>query len=140
MNYRELSRIGGDPGAVRSTANMVRRLLGERITEWQSNFLLKLENFSGPDRLSTRQCEILIDLRDGSIRRRHIPGYDAVSLVQRLFEERFDLPEDQEDYVVALHRRGTDLAPTDREWKHIFALCRTLPQLEFPDHFVPLHS
>jgi hypothetical protein len=137
MDYRELSRIAGDPAEVRSTAKMIKRLLGERISEWQAEFLSKLEKFDGPDRLSTRQCETLISMRETVNRRSEVGRYRASNLVALLAMARADLPEDQEARVLKLQKLGPSLALSDSEWRYVFAMCRELNIIDDP--YISLH-
>mgnify|MGYP001819307257 FL=1 len=136
MDYRELSRIGGDPDSVRRTARMVKGMLGQQITDWQDDFLSSLERFEGPDRLSTRQCETLLALRDQANRRKSVGGYRAAMLVRQLWELRFDLDYEDEERVAKLHEMGPDLALSDHQWRYIFALCRQNQIIDNP--YIPL--
>lgn len=131
MDYKEISRLGGDPGLVRATAAGIKRLLGSRMTDGQDEFLSKLETFEGPDRLSIRQCEFLISLRDRATRRSKVQGYTAYALISRLHELRYDLSEEDEIAVVRFFNEGPSIALTNPEWRYIFALCR---QLDLLDH------
>lgn len=126
MDYRELSNLAANPARVRGTAAMIKALLAERITDWQMEFLSKMERFEGPDRLSTRQCETLVSLRDQAFRRSKVAGYSAARLVRLLFEARLDLSEKDEEFVVELHEQGESVALSNPEWRYVFALCREL--------------
>lgn len=136
MDYRELSRLGGDPPLIRSTATMIKKLLGAGMTEWQQEFLSKLERFEGPDRLSTRQCETLIDLRNRVNRRSKVAGYQAAVLVRKLWESRLDLAEEDEEFVEKLHGMDSGIALSDSEWKYVFGLCRQQHLIDDP--YIPL--
>ncbi len=122
MDAREMSRIGGDPELVRSTARTVKRLLGAALTEWQDEFLTRLCAFEGPDRLSTRQCETLMLLRDRATRRRQVAGYSAHRLLASL--TLFDLSEEDEAFVRARLAEGADCALSNPEWAYLLGLCR----------------
>lgn len=137
MDYRELSRIAADPVAVRSTAALVKALLGPEISDWQQDFLSKLEKFNGPDRLSTRQCETLISLRDRAKRRSKVGSYAAFPLVRRIWELRFDLDAEDEAFVDRLYAIGPQLALFDSEWMHVFGLARQFDLIDAP--YIPLH-
>ena len=137
MDYRELSRIAGDPAAVRSTATLVKALLGSNLNDWQDEFLSKLEKFNGPDRLTTRQCETLLLLRNRATRRSKVGKYSAFTLLTKLNELRFDLAEDDEEFFVRLLKCGSSAALTDGEWSHVFGLCRQLDLIG--DTYIPLH-
>jgi hypothetical protein len=136
MDYRELSRIAGDPVEVRNLAKMIKRQLGQQITDWQSDFLSKLEKFEGPNRLSTRQCESLLSLRNQVSRRSVVGGYKASTLVGLLAAARLDIPEDDEEFVLKLYEKGPALALSDPQWKHVFGLCRQLELIHDP--YIPL--
>src|SRR5438874_2722970 len=103
MDYREMARIAADPTAVRSTAGFVRAVLGDRLSEREREFITQLEKFDGPDPLSMRQREWLYGLRSRATRRSKVKGYRASTLIQKLWELRFDLGEEAEEFINDQH-------------------------------------
>jgi hypothetical protein len=134
MDYREMARIARDPTAVRSTAGFVRAVLGDRLSEREREFIMQLEKFDGPDPLSMRQREWLYGLRSRATRRSTVKGYRASTLVRKLWELRFDLSEEAEEFVNDLHdqlkEHGVNLALSDGQWRYVFSLCHEVGEIE----------
>ena len=137
MNYRDMSRLAGDPVAVRTSAKSIKAILGDRLNEGEREFLTKLEAFDGPEPLSIRQREWLFSLRSRSTRRAIVKGYRASTLIKRLWELRFDLREDGEEFINDLHdeltelgQGGANLALSDNQWRFVFALCHEVGEIE----------
>jgi hypothetical protein len=134
VDYREMARIAGDPTAVRSTAGFVKAVLGDQLSEREREFISQLEQFDGPDKLSVRQREWLYVLRSRATRRSKVKGYTASTLVKKLWELRFDLSEEAEEFVNDLHEQlkehGVNLALSDGQWRYVFALCHEVGEIE----------
>lgn len=130
MNYREMSRLASDPVAVRATASMIRRLAGSQLDEWALGFLAGLEEFDGPEPLSMRQREALHSLKELASRREIQSGFRASSLVAALWELRFELSLDDEEFVEKLRSRGAELALSRNQWRRVFALCHETGLIE----------
>ena len=120
MNYREMTRLAADPTAVRATATFITTVLGDKL--------------SGPDPLSMRQREWLHALRGRAIRRSKVKGYQACTLVRKLWELRFDLNAEAEEFVSELYElqkeHGPNLALSDAQWRYVFALCHQVGEVE----------
>ena len=134
MDYREMARIAGDPAAVRSTAGFVRAVLGDRLNEREREFIAQLEKFEGPEPISMRQREWLHGLRSRATRRSKVKGYLASTLVRKLWELRFDLSEEAEEFINEQHEllneHGVNLALSDGQWRYVFALCHEVEIIE----------
>jgi hypothetical protein len=134
--HREMHEIGGDPVRVRNLAHSLLALAKtaeDVFTEWQLTFLrdrveqaeatlaltrkerkqwkdsdrlaearLALRDF----RLTTRQAETLLDIRDATIFHRDIGGITVRNLINRCYEARLDLDEGDEEWIVKLWRSG----------------------------------
>jgi hypothetical protein len=125
MDYRDLSRLAGDPAVVRSTARLVKASLADPRPA-DREFLAKMAAFAGPERLSTRQAEYLIGLREKAVRRSKVGGYVVRGLVRQLYEASADLSEDAEPHIRSLFDRGPNVAVSEGEWRFICALSREL--------------
>ena len=129
-----MARIAGDPVAVRACAKSIRSVLGVRLSGRELEFLVQLEKFDGPDPLSMRQREWLHALRSRATRRSVVKGYRASTLVKKLWELRFDLSEDAEDFIDDLHEQlstdGINLTLSDGQWRYVFALCHQVGEIE----------
>jgi hypothetical protein len=134
MDHREMARIAGDPTAVRSTAGFVRAVLGDRLSEREREFIAQLEQFEGPNPLSVRQREWLYGLRSRATRRSTVKGYRASTLVRKLWELRFDLSEEAEEFINDVHEQlkehGINLALSDAQWRYVFSLCHEVGEIE----------
>jgi hypothetical protein len=134
MNYREMARIAADPTTVRATAAFIATVLGDKLTSGERDFLTKLSEFAGPDPLSMRQREWLHALRSRATRRSVVKGYRASTLVGKLWQVRFDLSEEAEEFVTELFEllkeQNTNLALSDAQWRYVFALCHEVGEIE----------
>jgi hypothetical protein len=137
VDYHEMARIAADPTAVRAMAKFITTALGDRLSSSERTFLTKLSEFEGPDPISMRQREWLHSLRSHATRRSKVCGYRASKLIRMLWELRFDLSESSEEFVVTLYELqkgvGDDLALSEAQWRHVFALCREVGEIE---HYV----
>jgi hypothetical protein len=103
-SYREMDAVGRDRG--RFTLMAKQCLLFPDLTEWERDFLESLVA-QPPERLSTRQAEVLFEIRDENELISNIGGTINVSnLIQRAYEARLDLDEGDEEWIVAIWNRG----------------------------------
>jgi len=103
MDHREIDRLKKNPEAFRSLARQLLRTPGTAWTEWELDFLESMsvrEPDSGP---STRQCEVLLDLRDSTLSYSRIDGFSVQALIENTWRARFDLGDDDERFVDELH-------------------------------------
>jgi hypothetical protein len=68
-------------------------------------------------------------------RRSKVKGYTASTLVKKLWELRFDLSEEAEEFVNDLHEQlkehGVNLALSDGgQWRYVFSLCHEVGEIE----------
>ncbi|HJY92003.1 MAG TPA: hypothetical protein VNX23_02610 [Bradyrhizobium sp.] len=100
-------------------------LLFPDLTEWERDFLESLIA-RPPDRLSTRQAEVLFEIRDANELISNVDGNIKVStLIRRAYEARLELDEGDEEWIVAIWNRGT----TSLRRRHIGRLKRCCVQL-----------
>jgi hypothetical protein len=134
MNHREIARLAADPTAVRMTAAFIATSLADKLSGTEREFLTELSKFEGPDPLSMRQREWLDALRSRATRRSKVKGYQASTLVRKLWELRFDLSEEVEEFVTELHElgkeQGAGLALSNPQWRYVFALCHQVGEIE----------
>jgi len=135
---REMNALGRDPARVRSLTLGLLKLAetAEYIfTDWELTFLRSLVGLAETTvgltkkqkdagvalamrgfRLTSRQAEKLVDIRDATVLHRDIGGVSIRSLINRCYEGRCDLAEDDEQFVERVYRsgvaelRGRDLA------------------------------
>jgi hypothetical protein len=134
MNHREMARLAADPTAVRMTATFVATALADKLSGAEQEFLTRLSKFDGPDPLSMRQREWLDALRSRATRRSKVKGYQASTLVKKLWELRSDLAEEAEEFVTELYElqkeQGANLALSNAQWRYVFALCHEIGEVE----------
>jgi len=133
VNYREMSRLASDPAGIRARAKTVLELLGTRATPWQARFLNRMMRFDGPYMLPMEDRETLHALAGKASRRKEKSGYRAATLVETLWRLRFELPEEDEEFLDSLKLQGPDCAPSENQWRKLFVLARQLGEIE---HFV----
>lgn len=133
MNYREMSRLAGDPAGIRARAKLVLELLGTRATPWQARFLNRLSKWDGPDLLPMDDRETLYNLAGKASRRQEKAGFRAAVLVEKLWRLRFELSEEDEEFLDSLMAQGPDCAPSENQWRKLFAVARQLGEI---DHYV----
>jgi hypothetical protein len=129
---REMNALGRDPARVRSLTLGLLKLAetAEYIfTDWELTFLRSLvgqaETTVGLTkkqrekqkdagvalamrdfRLTARQAEKLLDIRDATVLHRDIGGVSVRSLINRCYEGRCALAEDDEEFITRLHSSG----------------------------------
>jgi len=133
MNYRDMSRLAADPAAVRARAKLVAELLGSRATPWQARFLARLARWEGPYSLPMEDRETLHNLSGKASRKKEMGGYRASHLVEALWRLRYEVTEEDEEFLDSLKMQGPDCAPSDNQWRKLFAIARQLGEI---DHYV----
>jgi hypothetical protein len=130
---REMNALGRYPARVRSLALGLLKLAETAeysFTDWELTFLRSLvgqaettvgrtkkqQKQKDAGRLTSRQAEKLLDIRDATVLHCEIGGVSVRSLINRCYEGRCDLAEDDEQFVERVYRsgvtelRGRDLA------------------------------
>lgn len=122
-SYREMDAVGRDAGRFVLVAKQC--LLFTDLTDWERDFLESLVA-RPPERLSTRQAEVLFEIRDNyELHRELNGGFSVAVLIQRAYEGRLDLDEADEAWIVEIHNRGT----TSLRRSHLGRLRRCCVQL-----------
>jgi hypothetical protein len=82
QDYREIDRIRKDFVAVRSLAKRLLELPQAGWNEWEIDFLQHMARHKGPDPITTRQGEKLIELRDDAKYYSSVHGFSVQSLIK----------------------------------------------------------
>lgn len=110
MNHREMKALADNAEAVRGLANYLLKLAETdpqlNWTDWELDFLLHMARHEGPEPLTTRQAEVLFELRDASCTYTSLDGIDVVGLVNDCWLARLDLDEENEAFVSGLKAMG----------------------------------
>src|SRR5260370_42613840 len=101
-SHIEMLRIAKDPVAVRSLAKRLLALPNHDWTEWEVDFLESMAKFTGPEILTMRQREKLMELRDDAEYLTHYRGLSIKILNDRCFLGRDDLDERDADFIESL--------------------------------------
>ncbi len=133
MNYRDMSRLAADPAAIRARAKLVSELLGTRATPWQARFLARLARWEGPYLLPMEDRETLSNLSGKASRKKEMGGYRAARLVEVLWRQRYEMTEEDEEFLDSLKLQGPDCAPSENQWRKLFVIARQLGEI---DHYV----
>jgi hypothetical protein len=102
-SYREMDAVGRDPSRF---VLMAKQCLQLPLNPWERKFCESLIA-EPPERLSTRQAETLFEIRDEyELHSKLYGGFSVPILIQRIFENRLDLSDDDEAWITALRDRG----------------------------------
>jgi hypothetical protein len=96
---RELHEISKDPVRVRALGMKLLVLHNSELTDWEIEFLTHMAEWAGPDPLSTRQAEMLVELRDNLTKYASVDRLNVSSLIANCWLARLDLSEDDQAFV-----------------------------------------
>ncbi len=99
-------------------------------TDWEVDFLESMAGRERDDTLSTRQVEVLVELRDSAQRYTSFEGFSVAALIDRCWQERLELRSDDDlDFIEGLREAGlTSL--TRRQLGRLLRCCGELGLLE----------
>ena len=109
-DYREINALQHDLHRARRLAEFLLLIVGAEWNEWETTFLNSIirqvdERLASPDKerrkdpLSTRQVEILVELRDDSILYGKAEGFSIPSLIAGCFEMQHLLNERELEFI-----------------------------------------
>jgi hypothetical protein len=129
-SYREMDAVGRDPARFVLMAKQC--LPFSDLTDWERDFLESLIA-RPPERLSTRQAEVLFEIRDNhELHAQLHGGFSVAILIQRAYEGRLDLDEGDEEWIVEIWKSGT----TSLRRRHLGRLRRCCVQLGILEPYV----
>jgi hypothetical protein len=130
-SYREMDAVGRDRARFVLLAKQC--LLFPDLTDWERDFLESLVA-RPPDRLSTRQAEVLFEIRNNNELHSQLKGgFSVALLIQRAYEGRLDLDEGDEEWITEIWKSGR----TSLRRRHLGRLRRCCVQLgELESHMV----
>jgi hypothetical protein len=102
--YLDMQKLAQNPGTVTMLANYLLRVETVEWTDWEVDFLESMATRTSTDPISTRQREVLVELKDNATS--HTTTRDGLSvrtLILRCWEARLDLDEEDEQFVVQLY-------------------------------------
>ena len=105
IDYRELDALAKDPKRANATAAMLHELEDTDWNVWETDFLEHMSAWRST--LSTRQAEVLIELRDASVLLDKMRGFSLKALIDRLWMYRDELTEESDvEFVSQLKESG----------------------------------
>ncbi len=133
-SHRAMKSLAEDTKAARALAAGLLKL-GEADpqivwTDWEVDFLESMAGRERDDALSTRQVEVLVELRNAAQRYTSFEGFSVVALIERCWQERLELSSDDDlDFIESLRDAGlTSL--TRRQLGRLLHCCGELGLLE----------
>ncbi len=127
-NWKEISCIAKDPGAVRLLANSLLRMSEMEWNVWEVAFLENMSTQQEP--LTTRQSEKLLEIRDAAQYFSAYDGFNIDTLIGTCWMARLDLnDEDDIAFIERLKESGAK-SIRRRQVKRLFRCCRELLILE----------
>ena len=96
QDYREIDRLRKDPAVVKSLAKRLLVIPNHDWNNWELDFLEHMARHRGPDSITTRRGEKLIELRDDSEYHSSVKGFNVASLITNCCLARDDLNSEQD--------------------------------------------
>ncbi len=110
MDHREMKALADSADRVRALAGLLLKLPATdgQITwsDWELEFLEKMAQHQGPDPLSLRQAEKLVELNDDAKSYSNLDGLSVPALIDQCWIARLDLEEDDEAFIDRLKSSG----------------------------------
>lgn len=131
-SHIEMQRLAVDPAAVRSLANYLLKINESGWTAWEVEFLENMATRSSPEPISSRQREILCELRDDAKTYANIDGFSVKTLLRECWLARMDMSEDDEQFVDQL--KQNDVSVLKR--RPLFRLLHCAREVGLIDRFV----
>lgn len=125
--WREIDRIRKSPDKFRELARQL--LASAELTEWESTFCESIALKTELEEFSVRQSEKLLQIRDEADFVKTIRGFSIKVLVEKCYEARLDLSEDDEQWLTASRARD----PVSMRRKHAWRLLQCASQLGLID-------
>ncbi len=134
-NYRQLKTLADDPAAVRALARQLLTLgsgsgSDTTWTDWELDFLDDMARRERAEPLSTRQREVLGDLKNAAERHATVDGLNVRSLIERCWMERADLESDEDQAFIEDLKVSGQRSVTRRQLGRVLRCCRELGVVE----------
>ena len=130
QDYKEIDRIRKNLVALRSLAKRLLDLPRADWNGWELDFLQHMARHKGPDPITTRQCEKLLELRDDAEYYSSVRGFSVQSLIKNCWLSRDDLDsEDDRKFIEHLKETGCSCVKR-RRLRKLLACARQLGEIE----------
>ncbi len=111
--YLDMQKLAQSPGAVTLLASYLLNINTVEWTDWELDFLESMARRTATDPISTRQREVLVELKDNATSHATTrDGQSVRTLILRCWEARLDLDDESEQFITDLYERKlTSLKP-----------------------------
>ncbi len=130
QDYREIDRIRKDLVAVRSLAKRLLELPHADWNDWEIDFLQHMARHKGPDPITTRQSEKLVELRDDAEYYSSVHGFSVQSLVKNCWVARDDLNSEADRKFIEDLKATSYSCVKRRQLRKLLACARELGEIE----------
>lgn len=128
-SWSEIERIRKDADVFRGIARSLLVASSEALTDWEIDFLENLAGKDDGEELSSRQAEILVQIRDNNQWVETHKGWQIRILLRQCYEARLDLIEDDEEWIAAVYLIS-DRSVRRRQIGRLFRCARSLHIIE----------
>jgi hypothetical protein len=129
QDYKEIDRIRKDLVAVRSLAKRLLILPHADWNDWEIDFLQHMGRHKGPDPITTRQGEKLLELRDDAEYYSSVRGFSVQSLIKNCWLARDELDNGDRKFVELLKETSYSSIKR-RQLRKLLACARELGEIE----------
>lgn len=133
-SHKEMKRLADDAAAVRNLATALLNHPDADWTDWEIDFLENMARFEGPEPISTRQREVLFELRDSSRHYSSVDGLSVANLVRDCWIARLDLSEDDELFISDLKSKSV----VTLKRRQLLRLLHCSRELQLIHHYVAI--
>jgi hypothetical protein len=130
QDYKEIDRIRKDLVAVRSLAKRLLELPHADWNDWEIDFLQHMARHKGPDPITTRQGEKLLELRDDAEYYSSVRGFSVQSLIKNCWLARDDLDSEADRKFIEQLEETNCLSVKRRQLRKLLACARELGEIE----------
>jgi hypothetical protein len=130
QDYKEIDRMRKDLVAVRSLAKRLLDLPHADWNDWEIDFLQHMARHKGPDPITTRQGEKLLELRDDAEYYSSVRGFSVQSLIKNCWVARDDLDSEDDRKFIEQLKETSYSCIKRRQLRKLLACARELGEIE----------
>ena len=128
-SHKEMHRIANDLQAVRSIAKSLLAHPDQEWTDWELDFLDSMLRFKGDYPLTIRQCESLLELRDGVEEVFTYNNFSIAALIEECRLRSYLLEEPYKKFILAL-QAASATSIKRRQLGRFLRCCRVVSAVE----------